>query len=441
MFAVLANWLIFDSEQVEQDTGFIVSEGKILKLLPNEQILAEAQKYDCEVLDYRNKLICPGFVNTHMHQYGVLSHGMTPKIQINSFDSFLEDYWWPDLENKVDLKDILVTTKYTALELLESGVVAFFDVLEAPLTEKGSLIEQGKIIEKMGMRAFVSLESSERISHENGVDCLQENVEAIRYFKQHSHLVKAALSTHTSFTCSDAFIREAVQLAVENKALLHFHLSESAYEPKKLKEKRQITPVELYEQLGALSENVLASQCVKVSEKEIDILRKAGVHVSHMPISNCEVGGGVAPVPQMLKAGIKVGLGTDGYINDFFAVMRAAFLIHKAHLESTSVMPAKLVFKMATEYGASCLGYQGGCLREGYPADFIVMDEAWPTPLNKQNIYDQIVVFGKKEYVKEIFVAGKSIFQRDEYMQNHSMVDLIKQIRAYSQEIWNNQNQ
>lgn len=439
MFAVLSDWLVSDSDNAAQGMGFIASDGIILSVLPNEKIYLEAQKHGWEILDYRDKLVCPGFVNTHMHQYGVLSHGMTPNIQIKSFESFLEDYWWPDLENKIGLKHILATTEYTAKESVESGVVSFFDVLEAPLTEKGSLIEQGKVIEKLGMRAFVSLESSERISRENGLMCLRENADAIQYFKDHSSLIQGAVSTHTTFTCSDSFIREAVRMAGDSNARLHFHMSESDFEPRKLESARQMRPTALYDQLGALTENVLVSQCVKLQEEEIEVLCKSGACVSHMPISNCEVGGGVAPVPQMLAAGIKVGLGTDGYINDFFAVMRAAFLIHKAHLESTTVMPAKLVFKMATEYGADCLGYRGGCLREGFPADFIVLDEAWPTKLTRQNVYDQIVVFGKKEYVKEVFVAGRNIYQRDEFGNKQSFAELRDRIKAFSQEIWQTQ--
>ncbi len=439
MFAVLAGWLVVDSDRAEKDYGFLVSEGRIYRTLPNDELLRLAAENQYEVFDYRDQVLCPGFVNSHMHHYGVLSHGMVPKITIKSFESFLEDYWWPDLENKVSLQHVLSTTFYTAMESLESGVVSIFDVLEAPLAEKGTLIEQGKVLEEMGMRAIVSLESSERISLENGRKCLSENIDAIRYFQESSNLIRGAVSTHTTFTCGDSFIEEAVRAAKNEGAILHFHLSESSFEPKGLLSKRQLLPVELYSRLGALNEKTLASQCVKVNEKEIEILAKTNARVSHMPISNCEVGGGVAPVPEMLAAGICVGLGSDGYVNDFFSVMRAAFLIHKAHLESTTVMPANLVFKMATEMGAKCMGYSGGRLNEGAAADFIVMDDLWPTEINSGNIYDQIVVYGKKEFVKNVFIAGKLVYNRDESKAEAKRAAL-EQLKSMSRKLWEQQN-
>lgn len=439
MYAVLAGWLVIDSSRVEKDYGFIVSDGRISQVLQNDALLRLAVEDQLEVKDYRRQVVCPGFVNAHMHQYGVLSHGMTPKITIKSFESFLSDYWWPDLENKVTLEHVLLTTYFTAAESLESGVVSIFDVLEAPLSESGTLIEQGKLLEKMGMRAVVSLESSERISAGNGRRCLSENRDAIRYFQQNSELVRGAVSTHTTFTCGDSFIEEAVQIAKDENATLHFHLSESSFEPKSLIAKRNLLPTELYRRLGALNERTLASQCVKVNNEEIEILATTNARVSHMPISNCEVGGGVAPVPAMLDKGICVGLGSDGYINDFFAVMRAAFLIHKAHLESTTVMPAHLVFKMATELGAKSMGYDGGTLTEGALADFIAMDDLWPTELNRENIFEQIVVHGKKEYVRHVFIAGKCAYARDGDNAEEKRT-AIERLKTMSCRLWDAQN-
>lgn len=438
MFAVLAGWLVVDSARVEREHGFLFAGGKINQVLPNDEILRLAKENQYEIFDYRDQVVCPGFVNSHMHQYGVLSHGMTPKITIRNFESFLEDYWWPDLENKVSLKHVLATTFYTAMESLESGVVSIFDVLEAPLAEEGVLIEQGKVLEKMGMRAIVSLESSERISSDNGRRCLSENKGAIRYFQENSRLIRGAVSAHTTFSCSDSFIEEAVMTAKGEDAIFHFHLSESSFEPDVLKSRRQVLPAELYCRLGALYDRTLASQCVKVNEKEIELLAKTNTCVSHMPISNCEVGGGIAPVPKMLDAGIPVGLGSDGYVNDFFSVMRAAFLIHKAHLESTTVMPARLVFKMATEMGSRCMGYHGGTLNEGAAADFIVMADLWPTEITRDNIYDQIVVYGKKEFIKHVFIAGNMVYNSDKNNDQMGRTTL-QQLKLMSHELWEQQ--
>ena len=118
-------------------------------------------------------------------------------------------------------------------------------------------------------------------------------------------------------------------------------------------------PFEYYEWLGVVGPSMLASQCVQVSSAEIGIISRYGVRVTHMPLSNCEVGGGIAPVPELVAAGVTVGLGSDGYITDFFEVMRGAFLIHKAHRQDPRVMPANLVWRLATRVGREPLAWSG----------------------------------------------------------------------------------
>ena len=113
------------------------------------------------------------------------------------------------------------------------------------------------------------------------------------------------MSIHTLFTCDKEYIKKARRLTEDRNLFFHMHLSESLYEPAWSVEKYGKRPVEVYE--------------------EIDILIKNQVSMIHMPLSNCEVGGGIAPYPELIKKGGKVGLGTHGYINNFFEVMLGAF--------------------------------------------------------------------------------------------------------------------
>ncbi|MFA9463411.1 MAG: amidohydrolase family protein [Velocimicrobium sp.] len=415
MKAVKAGWLVCAYNDIKKDYGLII-EGDIIKqILSNQEIdqmIVEHLLLNEEVLDKQNAIVLPGFVNAHMHQYGLLSHGIQMVGKVVDFDSFLSNYWWPFIENRIYKAQVLATAKASMAEMLHSGITAFCDTLEAPFTEPDTLIEQGKLIESVGMRAIVSLESSERVSLENGERCLQQNGQAVDYFHKRNGLVKAAICTHTTFTCSDDFIKKAATLAMSKDAIFQFHLSESRYEPEKLMEKRKQKPVHLYNKLGAFPKKTIASQCVKVDDEEIGVIQLRGVNVVHMPISNCEVGGGIAPIPRMRKQGIKVSLGTDGYINDFFLVMKEAFLIHKAYEESTKVMPASEVFRMATEYGAEAMGLKDcGLLMAGYQADFVVYEEKFPTPLTKENIVEQLVVFGDSHCVSDVFVRGKGLMQ------------------------------
>jgi cytosine/adenosine deaminase-related metal-dependent hydrolase len=130
--------------------------------------------------------------------------------------------------------------------------------------------------------------------------------------------------------------------------------------------------------------------------------------MSHMPLSNCEVGGGIAPVPQLVSVGASVGLGSDGYIDDFFEVMRGAFLIHKANLQNPQVMPADLVWFLATEGGANSIGLEKvGRLEKGWQADLQLIKPSLPTPLEGHNLYDQLLLYCSAADVDSVWVAGK----------------------------------
>ena len=108
------------------------------------------------------------------------------------------------------------------------------------------------------------------------------------------------------------------------------HCSEGVHEPS-TPSSIGMRPMEYYDRLGVAGPRMLASQCVQMSHRRSGSWPQRGVRMTHMPLSNCEVGAGIAPVPELVEAGVTVGLGSDGYVNDFYEVVRATFLIHKAH--------------------------------------------------------------------------------------------------------------
>jgi 5-methylthioadenosine/S-adenosylhomocysteine deaminase len=434
MLIIKGKYLISSSEDIYIDHSLIVEGENVIDILSNSE--AEKKYPNVKVVDKSDSIIMPGFINAHMHQYGILSRGIPANVEFKDFEGFLWDYWWPFIENRIGLKEVKVTTKASAMELIESGVIGFCDTLEAPKTEEGTLIEQGKILEEIGMKAVLSLESCERISYDNGIKCLEENESLINWSRKNSKNISGIMCTHTTFTCSDKFLKLAQERAREIDAPWQFHLSESIYEVNHCLKDYGRRPVNYLDDLGLLDNNVLASQCVKVNENEINILKEKGVKVVHMPLSNCEVGGGFAPIPELLKAGVEVALGTDGYINDFFTVMKAAFLLHKASKEDASVMPASTVFRMATEYGAKALGWNDtGRLMVDNRADFIIMEDGFKTPVTLDNIFDQIVVHGQKEFIHSVYINGKSVLE-DGKLKVINKEEVSREMRAVAEEFW-----
>ncbi|MDR1800670.1 MAG: amidohydrolase family protein [Lachnospiraceae bacterium] len=415
---VIKAGLLLTPDGLIEQTGVVISKERI-ELIDNNETLP-IQEGDF-VYDFRDRLLAPGFINGHTHLYGMYSHGINAAPPKEGFSSFLDDFWWPEVENRMDHELLKAATAYSMCELIDSGVTTIVDVIEAPNAIPGALEAECEVIEKAGLRAVLTFEASQRMNPENAEAGLLENADFVRKHNSKDGLVRAMMSIHTLFTCDESFIRKAKQLSKELCCDFHMHLSESVFEPRWSMEKYGSLPVEVYEKFGVLDERVLASQCVNLNEKEKDILAQNGVRAVHMPLSNCEVGGGIADVTGLLQRGMSVGIGSDGYINNHFEIMRGAFLIPKAHWQSTSIMPAKTVYEMATSLGAKAAGMpEMGQISKGCMADLITIDLDTPTPVNSHNVYDQLVLFRNPENVCDVMVGGRFI------KKNHELLTVSK---------------
>ena len=397
-------WLLSESG-LKRDSGIRISSGLIEEADLNGKLTVNPGD---EVIDAADQIILPGFTNGHNHMYGVLSHGMPSADTVTEFGSFLSDFWWPYMENRLDHKLVEATTRHACVEMIDSGVTSFVDVLEGPNSIPGALDVEASVVEDAGLRAKLSFEACERISRENGELGLKENLDFMK--KREGQMVSGLLSIHTLFTCSKEYVQRAKRLTDEIGGMIHMHMCESVFEPNWTMARYGKTPVQIYDELGFLDEHVLISQAVQVTDEDIDILQRSGAHVSSQPLSNCEVGGGFAPISKMLDRGMTVGLGSDGYINNFFEIMRGAFLMHKSNEQTTLTMPADLVYRMGTELGAKACGFEGcGVIRCGAKADVITVDMKRPTSLNEKNVYDQIVLYTNPQNVVNVFCAGKCL--------------------------------
>lgn len=424
---------LMSEDGLKKDWGVKIKDNRILQVAPNSQILQEDGDM---VIHAEDQIIAPGFVNGHMHMYGVLSHGIATEALVTEFSSFLDDFWWPYVENRLNHKLVRLTAKWACVEMIKSGITSFTDVLEGPYSIPDALEVEAEEIRKAGLRAFLSFEACERISRENGQQGLSENVNFIKANNKDENLVQGMMSIHTLFTCSKEYAKKAKKLADELNCDIHMHLSESVYEPNWCMHKYGKRPIDIYDEIGFLGQNVFASQVVQVDDNELDIIEKYGVRTVSMPLSNCEVGGGIAPVSKMLSRGIKVGLGTDGYINNFFEVMRGAFLIHKAYNQDPQIMPAEEVYKMATSMGAEAMGLKNaGKLKEGYLADIITIDIDSPTPINEHNVYDQLILFRNPENVRNVIVNGK-LLKREGKLLTVDEEGIKEALREAAQNFW-----
>jgi cytosine/adenosine deaminase-related metal-dependent hydrolase len=387
------------------------------------------------VVSAPDEILAPGFVDAHTHLYGILAHGIPLAQAPSGFMPFLTDFWWPLVEDRLTVAMITAASAYNAAAMTRSGITSFYDCAEAPNALPGILAAQAEVIQRSGLRGILSFEATQRIGPQNGELGLQENLEFIRS-RGLGDLVRGMMCFHTTFTCDSSFIRRAYDLAEQVGTLVHCHCSEGVYEPAYALRQFGKRPVLYYRDLGVLSERSLLSQCVQLDAYEIEALELSGARMTHMPLSNCEVGGGIAPVPDLIAAGVPVGLGSDGYITDFFEVMRGAFLIHKAHRLNPQVMPANLVWHLATEGGARALGLDRvGRIESGWQADLQLFRADLPTPLNPHNLFEQTLLYCHATDVDCVWVAGKLIM-KDGRPVGKDWADLCAATREAARKLW-----
>ena len=388
------------------DWGVAVEGDRILATGTHDDL--GMQFPEAQVVDATDCILTPAFVNAHHHMYGVLAHGIPLAAAPAGFWPFLEEFWWPRVEDRLDHDLIATATDWACLEMIRSGVTTFYDCLEAPNALPGALAVEAAVVRRRGLRGVLSFEATERVSRENGELGLRENADFVDACRETGDLVSGLICFHTTFTCPADFIRRAFALAAAREARVHMHLSEGTHEPEYCLEHFGLRTVAYYDQLDLLGPHVLASQCVQIDEDEVATLARHGVNVSHQPLSNCEVGGGFSPVPEMLAAGVNVALGTDGYVNNFFEVMRAAALIPKARLLDPGVMPAHTAWTMATQNGARALGFADlGTLAPGQQADLLLVADSLPTPLEPHNLADQLLLWRNPWDLQGVMCAGR----------------------------------
>ncbi len=407
------DWLLADANTKPESGHAVRVVGDVVDAVgPCGTLIANHP--DDEVIDLPDRIVLPGFVNAHVHMYGLLAHGIPQDAAPAGFWPFLEEYWWPKVEDGLDHEMVAAAADWACTEMLRSGTTTFLDILEAPNALPDGLAAQAEAVEQSGLRGILSFEATERSGSKVAAAGLDENVRFIKACRNSekragrtASLLSGLVSIHTLFTCSDTFILEAFDRASELGVLVHAHCNEGVHEGEWCESTHGHRSLEHYDNLGVAGPNFLASQVVHLSDAERRILADRNVRCSHMPLANGEVGGGIAPIPELLDAGVTVGLGSDGYVNDLYEVMRGAFLIHKARLRDPGVMDARRVLEMATTGGAQALALDlVGRLAPGWSADLQVLDGRFPTPVTASNLAEQVVLFRSGQHVESVMVSG-----------------------------------
>jgi 5-methylthioadenosine/S-adenosylhomocysteine deaminase len=360
------------------------------------------------VVDARGCFIMPGLICAHTHLYGIALRGAALNIKPSTdFLQNLQRIWWP-VDLQMDNEDAYATALAASMEMALNGTTAFADTYSAPPRPEGSLDAIAKAVNEVGIRGVISFEATERRSREEGRRGLEENVRFLA--KGGVGLVRGMVSLHASFTITDDLIARGVEAAEKYNAPLTIHVSEGPNDVYHNLERYGKRTVERLRDTGLLGPRAVLAHCVHLNRAEIGILASTGTHVAHNPMSNMLNAVGVMKLPEMLEAGVNVGLGNDGYVFDGFENMRAAFLIHRVDRRDPAVISPQSVVEMATVNAARAYGLnQIGSLEAGKKADIIVVrPEVMATPLSG-NVYGYIVNGLRGGDVVHVYVNGRQV--------------------------------
>ncbi|MEN3047894.1 MAG: amidohydrolase [Candidatus Caldarchaeales archaeon] len=399
---------------VTMDEGLgVIREGAVL--VEDERIAAVGKVEEVtrgakadEVIDARGCFVLPGLICGHTHLYGIALRGSNLKVEPPSdFLQILQRVWWP-LDERLDNEAAYATALAACMEMALTGTTCFADTYSAPNGIEGSLDAIARAVDEVGIRGLVSFEATERRSGEEGLRGLRENERFLS--SSASRRAKGMVSVHASFTVTDDLIRRAVELSERFDCPITVHVSEGPNDVYHNIERYGVRTVERLEGLGLLSPKAVLAHCVHLSPKEISVLARTGTNVAHNPMSNMLNAVGVSPVPEMLREGVNVCLGNDGYVFDAFENARAAFLVHRVHRRDPTALSAKEVLEMVTVRAAMAYGLRDlGSLKPGKLADLIVVRPTVMAAPLTGDPYSYVVNGVRGSDVRLVMVGGEVV--------------------------------
>ena len=387
-----------DRELFEKDIDILIEDDIIKKISKN--INEDVDK----IINATNKVAMPGLINTHAH---VPMSIFKENLDGYSLQEWLTQKIWP-AEAKLTDEDIYKSSIMSFKEMIRTGTTTIVDMY----------FMQDNII-KAAEDTFVRIELTRTLmdSDGNGDKKLKELEELIKSFPNNKGNISINVGAHALYTCSKSYLPKAIALAQKYGLNFQMHFCENAQEVKDIKKDYNVeNPGDVLEKyLG--NTNTILAHCVKLSDTDIEKMKKLNISISHCPISNLKLGCGIARINKLLEEGINVSLGTDGQGSgsslDLFEAMKFTALLQKGINENPKLLPAYEIIKMATINGAKALKKENeiGSIKEEKKADIIILDMENPviTPIN--DIFSAIVYNTKGTDVDTTIINGKILME------------------------------
>ena len=422
--------LLLDPQNTAIDKSAIaISSSDIAAIGPAKEL---AKKYRAKkIINAEYSLVLPGFVNCHTHAAMTCFRGIADDLELMDW---LNNYIFPAEAKNVNKELAYWGSLLANAEMIKSGTTTFCDMY---IFED----ETARAAKETGMRCLLG-----EVLFDFPSPNVQSPAEGLAYTRrliekwQSDPLINIIVEPHALYTCSPALLADCKKLADAYSTPLGVHLLENKAEKEQLQQKFGKGAVSFLKDIGCLNERLIAFHCVYLTAEDMRMFADQGCKVAHNPASNMKLASGIAPVPDMLEAGITVGLGTDGCASnnnlDMIKEMSTAAKLHKVARLDPTVMDARTVVRMATIEGAKALGMDKitGSLEVGKKADIIIIGLNKPhlTPL--YNEYSHLAYAAGGADVDTVLINGRLVMENRRLLTIDE-TEVMRQVREIALKI------
>lgn len=416
-------------------------EGDRIKDIGTQKELLE--KYpQAERLDVNGQYVMPGNICAHTHFYGAFARGLgIPGAAPQNFPEILAKLWW-SLDKSLTMEDVRYSALVCLVDAIRHGTTTLIDHHASPSAIEGSLDTIAQAVEMAGVRAGLCYEVTDRDGIERARAGIAENVRFIETVSRKRPLngrLAASFGLHASLTLSDQTL-QACRDAAPRGVGFHIHVAEDPVDEYDSLAKTGMRVVDRLHKFDILGPKTIVVHAVHVDVREIMLLAETNTWVTHQPRSNMNNAVGIGDVEGMLRAGVKVGLGNDGFSNAMWEEWKTAYLVHKYKNHDPRRMPATTIAQMAIYNNAELVnalfpGISVGSLTVGAQADIICVDYHPFTELNTDNLPWHIVFGFRDGMVSTTIVDGK-VLMRDWKLQTLDEAEIAAKAKELSAKVW-----
>jgi 8-oxoguanine deaminase len=392
--------------------------------------------------DLRGAVVTPGLVNTHHHLYQTLTRARAQQADLFTWLKTLYPTW-----ARIEDEMLYAAARTGLAELALSGCTTVFDHHYVfPHGVSGLVEAELRAARELGLRMVASRGSMDLGESDGGLppDSLVESIDDILADTERlgaladGDFVGIAVAPCSPFSVTTRLMEESAELARRLGLQLHTHLAETVEENAYCRELFGCTPVEYLERVGWVAEDVWCAHCVHLSDDDVRTFGSRGVGVAHCPTSNLRLGAGVAPVRDLLSAGVRVGLGVDGSASnersDLFAEVKQALLVARGR-EGSDALTARDALHLGTRGGASVLRRDDiGSLAAGKRADIAVWRTDGLEFGGAEDLVANLVLSGPHR-VERLLVGGRDVV-RGGALVNADEQEIAREQRIQAKRLW-----